>query len=866
MNKFYRIGITLCLLLGLTIQPGQQPVHAEPLINVSINAALSRKAISPYIYGLNFAKESFATEISLPIRRWGGNLTSRYNWQTGYTNTASDWYFENTITSNSYDWGQTETNHQWVDQNIRTGTDSLITIPMIGYVSKNGTSCSFSVAKYGSQQEVDPQRADCGKGVKMDNSPIVNNPLDTSVAVDPTFMKNWVLDLVNTYGDANNGGVKFFALDNEPELWSETHRDVHPGHQTYDELREKSTAYGYAIKKADPTAKLLGYVSFGWSGYWYSKYDMVTAAGNGYSYFPDYATHGNKYQVEWYLAQMKAYEQEKGVRLLDYLDLHYYPENGVSLQLAGDAAMQALRLRSTRSLWDSTYRDESWIGGDDQAPDQRYVRLIPRMHQWVDENYPGTLLAITEYNFGGLEDINGALAQADTLGIFGREGLDMATLWNYPYPNDPLGYYHFETLPGAYAFRMFRNYDGNGGKFGDTSVNAVSDDQSQLSVYAAERTSDSAMTLMVINKTSSSITSNVSISNFTPASIASVYRYSDANLGAIVQQPDQAVSPTGFSASFPPNSITIVIIPKQFNPYVTNITRVNKSPNSSSTISYTVNFSEDVTGVDGADFSVSTPNITGAFVTGVTGTGKTYTVGVNTGSGNGILKLNLVDDDSIVDIDGNPLGGTGMGNGDFFLGETYLMIKGASLPAPKLITPAQNRTINDPTPAFDWSDIPNADHYEIQIDSNAAFTTFTSNDVFTSNYTPGAPLADGIYFWRVRAYNASGSPGKFSPSRSFHIDTTPPSIPTNLSPADNSTTGGTPVFRWAKASERVLYEIQIDNNNDFQSAEYTVKTRVNYFKPVAKMPPGTYYWHVRAMDQYGNWSNWSATFILTVTP
>ena len=94
-----------------------------------------------------------------------------------------------------------------------------------------------------------------------------------------------------------------------------------------------------------------------------------------------------------------------------------------------------LRLRSTRSLWDPTYADESWIADVQDGP---YVRLIPRMRDWVNANYPGTKLAVTEYNWGGLESINGALAQADVLGIFGREGLDLATIWGPPSTGQPV--------------------------------------------------------------------------------------------------------------------------------------------------------------------------------------------------------------------------------------------------------------------------------------------------------------------------------------------------------------------------------------------------------------------------------------------
>jgi hypothetical protein len=231
----------------------------------------------------------------------------------------------------------------------------------------------------------------------------------------------------------------------------------------------------------------------------------------------------------------------------------------VGLAGAGDANTRALRLRSIRALWDPTYRDESWIGGDNQPADWRYVRLIPRMRDWANTYYTGTQLAVTEYNWGGLEHINGALAQADVLGVFGREGLGFAALWNYPDTN--LGYDHFETLPGAYAFRIYRNYDGNGGKFGEVSVSAGSADQSQLAVYAAQRLADGALTLVIINKTGGALTGDVALAGFTPAAAAEVYRYSSANLNAIVPQADQPVGAGGFSASFPANSITLVVIP-----------------------------------------------------------------------------------------------------------------------------------------------------------------------------------------------------------------------------------------------------------------------------------------------------------------
>jgi hypothetical protein len=215
---------------------------------------------------------------------------------------------------------------------------------------------------------------------------------------------------------------------------------------------------------------------------------------------------------------------------------------------AGNASTQALRLRSTRSLWDPTYVDESWIGG--MGWEGGIVKLIPRMKQWVTDNYTGTKLAITEYNWGALDHINGAVAQADVLGIFGREGLDLATLWGPPTTAQPV----------AYAFRMYLNYDGAQHTFGDTSVRAVSADQGKVAIYAAQRSSDNALTIMVINKSlTQTLTSSIVLSNTDPITRAAVYRYSPDNLNAIARQPDQIITGSSFSAAFPAQSITLFV-------------------------------------------------------------------------------------------------------------------------------------------------------------------------------------------------------------------------------------------------------------------------------------------------------------------
>lgn len=529
-------------LAGTTTPPPNTP-------SLSVDANRDRHTISDAIYGMNYASESLAKELRLPVRRWGGNATSRYNWKINLYNTGSDWYFENIPAGAAVLNGSAS--DLFVEQDRRTGTKSLLTLPLLGWTARDDSprqhpyACGFKVSKYGAQQDQDPWDGDCGNGLASNGTPLTGNaPGDTSSPIGTDFVADWVRHLTAKYGAAQQGGVAYYNLDNEPMLWNSTHRDLHPQPTSYDELRDRTQAYAAAVKAADPGAATLGPVLWGWCAYFYSALDQCAPGA-------DRQNHANQDLVPWYLQQMQAYEQAHGLRILDYLDLHFYPQaDGVALAPAGSAATQALRLRSTRALWDPDYLDESWIS--DTAPGGVAVRLIPRMRDWVTQNYPGTKLAITEYNWGALDHLNGALAQGDLLGIFGREGLDLATLWDPP----------AAAQPGAFAFRLYRNYDGAGQGFGDLGVNAVSSDPASLAIYAALRSSDQALTLVVINKTSAAIATRVTLSGIAPASLAPVYRYSAANLAAIQRVADQAVSRDGFDASFPAESLTLISIPR----------------------------------------------------------------------------------------------------------------------------------------------------------------------------------------------------------------------------------------------------------------------------------------------------------------
>lgn len=558
------LPIALSVLLvasgaGLVLTPGPAQAAAGPALRVDVTA--DRHPISPHIYGMNFADEALARELALPVRRWGGNATTRYHFRYDTTNRASDWFFENIAEPNDNPEAlpHGSSTDKFVEQDRRTGTDTILTVPLIGWAPKaRDGSCGFSVAKYGPQQRTDQWRPDCGNGVRPDGTLITgNDPHDTSVEIGPEYIADWLGHLTAKYGTAAEGGVRFYNLDNEPDIWHHTHRDVHPNGASAAELRDQAYLIGAAVKRADPTAETLGPVGWGWTSWDYSGLDQEVCGRTGcWANPPDREARDGLPFTTWYLQQMKKYEDTHGVRVLDYFDMHFYPQApGVAFGNGNDPATNALRLRSTRALWDPTYTDESWINTQ--------VRLVPRMKELVAANYPGTKTAITEYNWGALDHINGALAQADILGIFGREGLDLATLWAPPDADDP----------GAYAFRMYRNYDGAGARFGDTSVRATSTDQEKLSVYAAERERDGALTVMVINKSGEELGSTIELRGRWHPS-AKVYRYSGADLSRIQVLPEAPIRPQPPAAgtgsvlpyTFPADSITLFEVARPVAP------------------------------------------------------------------------------------------------------------------------------------------------------------------------------------------------------------------------------------------------------------------------------------------------------------
>jgi len=188
----------------------------------------------------------------------------------------------------------------------------------------------------------------------------------------------------------------------------------------------------------------------------------------------------------WYLQQMRAMNRRTRSAWSIILICTTTRRQRRLARVAGGASTAALRLRSTRSLWDPSYVDESWI----PIP---YAH--PRMRDWGDE-LPWDKARVSEYNWGGLEHINGALAQADVLASSAAKAWASRRSGGRRPPANP--------VPMRSA--CIAIYTAPAAATANSASSASAADQDKLAVYAGRRSRDHAVTVTVITKTASDLT------------------------------------------------------------------------------------------------------------------------------------------------------------------------------------------------------------------------------------------------------------------------------------------------------------------------------------------------------------------------
>ncbi len=520
MKKIY---IFLFLLATLQISFAQ----ISATINVN-TAAGSRKAISPLIYGINayvydtewgggawktglnnHGSQAYLQSLNITSWRVGGNAVTPYNWENGGNNSGADNMHKNSdfvtfVGTGTSSTATAEAIKTFKNHSTIIGAYPLLQLPAAGYVAADmiSTVCGTPAA--------DPTR---WKQVIFDKpgSPgslsLVPNLADGAVYIDEEI--NY---LINQFGNSSANGFKSYEIDNEPGLWSSfggngTHTVMHPTPTTCTEILNKNIGLANTIKRMDATAQVFGSSLWGFPEY-YSHWSVWNGAQNQPS---DWATYnvepyltnntGQSYRynhMTWanaYLDKMKQAGMTAGKRLLDVFNIHYYPEG-----IGSDAD----RVQAPRSLWDPTYVETSYITQVGNGfTDGRSLELLPKFNLAINDFYPNTKLGITEYSFEGRHHISGALAQADALGIFGRQGVYFA---NY--------FYTADDFIGA-GIKIFRNYDGTKSTFGSTYIDANTNDLTNNSVYASiENADETLLHLVLINKSATqTLNANISINS-----------------------------------------------------------------------------------------------------------------------------------------------------------------------------------------------------------------------------------------------------------------------------------------------------------------------------------------------------------------
>ena len=508
------------------VKPGTGRVQSVTARNIEL-AVLCRaptRPINPMIYGVSGGDwTSGQTAV-----RIGGNPATRYNWELGAWNAANDWFFEN---------GKSVDLHQMLDEALAHDASMALTVPMIGWVAKDTTSVGFPRSRFAKQRKFDPNRPEAGDGYRPDGTPIPpGTPPETSIPAPPELIGRWIRALRERDGTRGQRSVKMYILDNEPSLWNQTHRDVHPTPLGYDELLDRTLRYAHEVRKADPEALIAGPAEWGWLGYLYSARDREA----GKRARPDRLAHGDVPLIPYYLAKIAAREKASGERLLDVLDVHFYPaaDRIYGTDARTDAEGAALRLRATRALWDPSYVDESWINEP--------IGLIPRLKEWIAKYHPGSRTSLGEWSFGADRHISGGLATAEALGRFGQQGLDAAFYWDGPALN----------TASYWAFRAYRNFDGKGGRFQDLSLATKA--SGNVSLFASRDAAGSKLVMVVLNLDPSARASGrLNLQGCGEATSQRVFRYVSGGTGLVSELPG-AADGKGLSLSLPPYSLTVI--------------------------------------------------------------------------------------------------------------------------------------------------------------------------------------------------------------------------------------------------------------------------------------------------------------------
>ncbi len=508
-------------------------------VEIVVDASSERKPISPYIYGRN---NSLSDNSNNPLsaadweyyrqagvrmfREGGGNNSTKYNWRRKLTS-HPDWY------NNVYD-------HDWdyaarsLQENM-TGIRGMWALQLIGFAAAT-KDYNFNDWGYNQSQwweGVNNNWAGGGGPVEGDGDPslyLMDWPPDSTVGILDQWFGNGGLNLDQTI-------FLYWSMDNEVEIWNGTHDDVMPSQISAEAFMEIYFEVAKKAREKFPDIKLVGPVPANeWQWYNWSN-GKITYQNESYTW------------LEYFIKRIADEQTASGVRLLDNLDVHFYP--------SGNNPEEIVQLH--RIWFDETYDypgangvKVSGPGGWDNRITKEYI--FKRCRDWMEEHLGadhGVGLSVSEMGIQSDDPNIVAIWYASTLGVFADNEVEIFTPWYW-------------TTGMWEVLHLFSRYSQ------EISVSSVSDLESDVSAYSSVNTNSSLMTIILVNRSiSETHETTVHIDNFsidngdyislTLNDLPENETFESHTINAL-EEGSVTVDDQSFSVSLPALSITAVLL------------------------------------------------------------------------------------------------------------------------------------------------------------------------------------------------------------------------------------------------------------------------------------------------------------------
>jgi len=180
---------------------------------------------------------------------------------------------------------------------------------------------------------------------------------------------------------------------------------------------------------------------------------------------------------------------------------------------------------------------------------------------------------------------------------------------------------------------------------------------------------------------------------------------------------------------------------------------------------------------------------------------------------------------------------------------------------PKAVNPEQLENGLGSSVVFNWSSVPQAQSYWLQLSNSKNFENTLIADesgLSQTTFTVTGLSDNNTYYWRLKAERV-GSESDWSPTNQFTVNL-PPAAPLPISPENGLVNSDTlsVKFQWGPVLNANDFQVQISRSELFEEPDFDEITTLTEISIPRLQSHTTYYWRVRARN-IGGESAWSST-------